>query len=64
MYLLHNQHSTISYGIADWKTLETVVYLNHRKDDSNVQLKIESSDLKKELSEEKPLPPLVKKFPA
>ena len=39
-----------------------MVYLNHGKDDSNVQLKIESSDLKKELSEEKPLPPLVKKI--
>ena len=40
-----------------------VVYLRHRKDDSNVQLKIESLIFLK-LSEEKPIPPLVKKFPA
>ena len=45
------------------KKPEKVVYLNHRKDDSNVQLKTESS-IFQELSEEKPLPPLVKKFPA
>ena len=34
IYFLHNKTGRFSLGIAAWKAAEKVVYLSHRKDDT------------------------------